>query len=1057
MKKIALLTLTLLSATILFAQRVISGKVTDEKGTPLSGVSVLAKGTTSGVTTNNDGTYQITVPQNSRVLVFTFVNMGTEELSIGNQTEINATLRPSDRNLQEVVVVGYGTQRRTEVTGNVAQISGTKLRDQPLQSFEQGLSGRATGVNINIPNGVLGNPPVIRIRGVNSISLSSSPLIVIDGVPSFAGDVGSGTTANNALGDINPADIESIEVLKDASAAAIYGSRASAGVMIITTKKGRQGRARVNYDAWTGWTKPYNLVEVLNAQEFTDLKNEGLVNAGTPPNGTTLGFYTMTDAEGKLIDTRWYDHVYRTGFAQNHTLSISGANESTNYYLSVGMTDQEGMFRTNDYKRMTGRFNLDHKVNNWLTVGGNFTYATSENNGLNTGSTGASFNTSGAARLAFVLAPNVSPYNADGSYNISGNNTIGWGNNKSALNFTNVVLLLKEGRFVSKSDRILANIHGNIKLLEDLSFRTQFGIDNLNVQNEDYRTGLHGDGVQYNGAVDNTINRPRRWNWQNTLNYVTTFNADHNVNFLVGAEQQYTKTDRWGASRRNSTDPFFNIFQGGFTEYNSSFAPFKPALSENFLQSYFGRLNYDFKKKYFISGNIRRDGYSAFANKWGTFYGGSAGWSISEEAFWKDASFANIFSSMRLRGSYGMVGNFAGIGDYSYQSLYTTGIYGTAGTIGFTQTGNRDLTWEKSKKLDVGFTAGFLRERLTLEFAYYKNDITDLVMFEPQSPSRGIPTPVGDPANSILANIGSMVNKGIELTLSANVIAKQNFSWNTSFNITTVDNEVTRLANKNADILIQTGTLEAASIIRVGESIGSFYAVRTEGVNPANGRRVFVLNDGTRVQYDHSAANKWTKVSDGTQTRPANQALDAVVIGPALPKFFGGFDNTVRFKGFDLNILLYFSGGNYIYNGSKAGLHDNRSWNNAKDALNRWTKPGDDAEWPKVIFGDNISNGSGIVISNNVEKGDFIKGRNISLGYTIPKAVVGRINLSNIRLYASMLNAFTITGYSGFDPEVQANSGGSVQNEQVVNGAPSVDRNVAPLARTINVGLNIGF
>lgn len=1050
MRKLFLLLLGFCCLTQLaWAQRTVTGRVTDNKGAPLADVTVVVKGTNIGTVTDAVGAYSITVPANSSTLVFSSINTGTEEVAVGTQTSIDVTLEATVTRLDEVVVVGYGTQRRTEVTGNIASVSGAKLRDQPIQSFEQGLSGRAAGVNISIPNGVLGNAPVIRVRGVNSISLSSYPLVVIDGVPSFTGDIGSGTSANNLLGDINPSDIESIEVLKDASAAAIYGSRASAGVLLITTKKGRQGRARVNYEGWAGATKPYNLIEVLNAQEFTDLKNEGLTNAGTPPNGTTRGFYTMKDANGNLVDTRWYDHVYRTGFSQNHSLSLSGASDKTNYYFSAGFTDQEGMFRNNNYRRMTGRFTLDHKVTDRISFGGTFNYTNSNSEGLNTGSTGAAFNTSGAARLAFVLAPNVGPYNADGSYNINtATNIIGQGANISVLQFTNPVLLLNMNTFTSVNNRVLANLYGQTTLLKGFTFKTLYGIDNVNVVNEDFQNAIHGDGTQFNGNAQNQMFRLSRWNWQNTLTYDSRFAETHGLNVLAGAEQQYTRNNVWGAARRNISDPFFNEYQGGFTEV--AIPAGINTLSENFLQSYFGRVNYDFRRKYFLSGNIRRDGYSAFANKWGTFYGGSAGWAVSEEGFWKNSPIADAISTLRLRSSYGIVGNFSGISNYAYQSLYGAGLYGTAPTIVFNQTGNRNLTWERSKKLDLGFTAGFLRDRFTLEVAYYNNDIIDLILNEPQAPSRGIPNVVnGIVTNNIVpANVGSMVNRGIEFTLGGTVFSRRDFSWSSNFNITTVNNEVTALANNNADIFIATGGLESPSIVRKGESIGSFYAVRTEGINPANGQRIFVLNDGTRVQYNHAAptASRWTRVDNGAVSRAASQAVDGTIIGPALPKYFGGFDNTVRFKGFDFNILLYFSGGNYIYNGSKAGLHDNRQWNNAKDALNRWQKAG-----------DNVSNGSAIVISNNIEKGDFIKGRNISLGYTFPKSIVSRANLNSTRLYVSILNAFTITNYSGFDPEIQSNNGAAALSEQVVNAGPSVDRNAAPLARTINVGINIGF
>lgn len=1042
MRKVLCFMLGVLLCHQLWAQRTVTGVVTDERGNPIANVSVVIKGTDLGTVTAADGRYSINVPSTGRTLVFSSVDMGSMEVSIGASATVNATLSATDKNLEEVVVVGYGTQRRSDVTGSVSQISGSKLRDQPVQSFEQGLSGRAAGVNINMPNGVLGNPPVIRVRGVNSISLSSFPLVVIDGVPSFTGDVG-GTANNNVLGDINPSDIESIEVLKDAAAAAIYGSRAAAGVLLITTKKGRQGRARVNYDGWAGWTKPYNLIPLLNAQQYTDLKNEGLVNAGTPPNATR-GFATMNDAAGNLIDTRWYDHIYRTGFSHNHNVNISGANDKTSYYFSAGITNQEGMLVNNDFQRLTGRFTLDHKVNNWMTLGGTFSYTASQNDGIPSGASGGGFAIAGAGRLPLVLAPNVGPYNNDGSYNINlGANTVGQGNNISPVSFYNPIPLLDLNRYQSNTDRNIANAYVQFRLLDGLTFKSLYGIDNLQAENQEFRNALHGDGVQFVGAAQNTFQRLARWNWQNVLNYNTTIAENNNLGVLLGAEQQKTENSSWGADRRRVADPFFDEFQGSFGEI----VPAGNGLGENFLQSYFGRITYDYAKRYYLSVNGRRDGYSAFApgRKWGNFWGASAGWAISEEAFFTNSGLGDVVSNLRLRGSYGEVGNNQGISNFGFYSFFSAGLYGDNQTIFYSQAGNANLSWETSKKTDIGFDLGLFNNRLNVEVAYYKNDIDGLILDDPQAPSRGIP------GNSILNNIGSMYNKGFEFTVSGTVLNTRNLSWTSNFNITTVKNEVTSLAAGNADILVATSGLERASIIRVGESIGSFYAVPTEGVNPANGQRIFVLTDGTRVQYNQAApsASRWTKVADGTNTRGADQARDGRIYGPALPKFFGGFDNTFRFGGFDLNVLLYFSGGNYVYNGTKAGLHDNRNWNNAADAMNRWTKAGDIAEYPRVVFGDNISNGSGIVISENVEKGDFIKGRNVSLGYTLPSGLMGRTGFNSARVYVAALNAFTITKYSGFDPEIQSNGN--------ANGAPSVDRNSTPLARTFNVGINIGF
>jgi TonB-dependent starch-binding outer membrane protein SusC len=1047
MRKLVIIMSLLLCSYHIFGQdKAITGKVTDDKdGTPLAGVSVTVKGTTVGTTTGADGTFRLSVPSSARVLVFTYVNFASQEVSIGNRSEFSIKLASEDKALSEVVVVGYGTVRKKDLTGSVSTIGGDKVRDLPVQGFDQALSGRAAGVSITIPNGVLNNPPVIRIRGVNSISLSSFPLVVVDGIASFSGDVGNGNAANNPLGDINPNDIESIDVLKDAAAAAIYGSRASAGVLIITTKKGRAGRARVNYDAWVGFTKPFNLIPVLNGREYETIKNEGLTNAGTPPNGTSRGFYPYIGTDGKPVDTKWYDIIYRTGVSQNHNVSISGANDKTNYYFSAGYTKQEGMIIENDFTRLNATMNLDHKVNNRITIGGKFQYANSKNTGVNSGSTpGGAFATSGIARLGFNLMPNVPVYLNNGAYNINTvSNTIGQGGNITALQFTNPQVLLDLNTFESVSDRFIANAYASVKIIDGLSFRTTFGIDNLNVVNKSFWNALHGDGVSNGGSAFNNLQTLRRWNWTNVLNYNKSF-GNHNVTALIGNEQQSTLNDGWGANRQGVTDPFYNEYQGGF----NTIVPFANSLSENYLVSFFGRVNYDYNKKYLLSVNGRRDGYSAFSpeNKYGNFWGASAGWVLSEEDFFTNSGLSKVFSNLKLRGSYGVVGNNQGINDFAFWSFFSSGLYATNPALFFSQAGNRNLKWETSKKTDIGLELGFLNNRINVEATYYINNVDNLILAEPQAPSRGIP------GNSILTNIGSMSNKGIELTIGANVIQKKNFSWNTNFNITTLKNEVTALAAGNADIQPATSGLERPSMIRVGESIGSFYAVRTGGVNPANGQRIFYYRDGTAVQYNHAApvASRWTLVSTGAVApRVADQSNDGIIVGPALPKWSGGWDNTFRYNGFDLNMLFFFSGGNYVYNGTKAGLRDMRSWNNSKEALTRWTKAGDVTNIPRIVFGDNISNGSGVVMTENIEKGDFLKLRTITLGYSVPKTIADKVGINSFRVYAQVLNAFTLTKYTGYDPEISANGNG--------NGNPSVDRNSVPQARSFNIGVNLGF
>lgn len=1028
---------------------VVTGKVLNENGDPMEGVSVLIKGEKAGTSTDRNGVYSIQASDKA-TLIFSNIGYVSQEIQIKNRQVINITLKAAQNELEQIVVVGYGTQRKKDVTGSISKISASTVKDVPVQGFEQALSGRAAGVNVTIPNGILGNPPVIRVRGINSISLSSYPLIVVDGIPTWSGDVG-GFAHNNALADINPSDIESFEILKDAAAAAIYGSRAAAGVVLVTTKKGKSGKAKVNYESWVSVSKAMNLIEMLGAEDYTMLKNEALANAGTPANGTTRGFYTMTDNNGQLVDTRWYDKLYRTGTSHNHNLNISGASEKTQYFFSLGYTDQKGIIKTNNFTRKTGRFTLDHKVNNRITVGGSFNYSKSFNKGVITGAPTearpeATFAASGVTRLAMIMPPNVGVYKNDGSWNYNGLLGMGQGNNITPLSFLpNFVMALDLNSQTSETDRIMSNTYIAVKLIKGMEFRSVYGIDNLLVENKEYRNPWSGEGSRFSGASSAINGRYQRYNWQNLLNYNTTVKQNHHIGFLLGAEQQKSTRNSWGADRRIVADSLYTLYQGAY----STIFPFGNVVSENFLRSYFARVNYDYKKKYYLSVNARRDGYSAFApgKKFGNFAGASVGWVISQENFFNNSGIRNIVNQLQLRASYGKVGNNLGIGDFAFHNLFNSGLNGTNNTLFFAQAGNSNLTWETSKKLDIGFSFGLLNNRITGEFSYYKNNINGLILDDPQAPSAGIP------GNLILNNIGSMWNKGIELTINANIIRKKDFSWNTSLNFTTQKNRVTALAAGNSDIILVTGTLAPLSIARVGESLGSFFAIRSGEVNPANGRRIFYYRDGTAVQYDHSATNsalRWTYLDGTAAPRAPSQNSDGVVMGPALPKYFGGFDNTFKYKGFDMNVLVFFSGGNYMFNGTKSTIRTPTTANHDKEVLTRWQKPGDITNVPRLVFGDNISNGSrDFVISDDVEKAGFVKVRNIALGYSLPDKLTSKIGLSKIRVYATVQNPFVFTKYTGFDPEISSNKNST--------GTPSVDFHSPPMARTFSFGVNVGF
>lgn len=1053
--------LIFLSSAALAQDRVISGQITSsEDGSTLPGVNVVVKGTTNGTTTDANGTYRMTVPSDAQVLVFSFIGLKTEEVAIGQRSTIDIALSTDVNQLSEVVVVGYGTQSKRDLSGSVASVNGKDIANAPVQSFEQALGGRATGVNVAIPNGVLNNPPVIRVRGVSSLSMSSFPLVVIDGIPTYSGDMSSSNAPNNPLSNINPADIESMEVLKDASASAIYGSRASAGVILITTKRGSKGKSKITLDSYVGVTQPFRLFDMLDADQYMALKNEAIVNLNqnglrrTPSAyGTAIegSFRPSLDADGNPINTNWYDHVYQTGFAHSNTISISGASEKTSHYVSLGYTGQDGMLKKNEFKRTTVKVNIDHKVYDNFTIGTTINYANNFNASPSTGSLpGSAFSTAGLGRLPLVLPPNVSAYNLDGSFNLSGAG-IGAGANLNPTStpsspsplvtgYYNPDLILAKNKFTSTSNQIAGSIYANWEIVKGLSARTTFGIDQLSFEDISFNTALGGDGYSTGGSATNTYRTNKRWNWQNTLQYDKSFGKS-NVSVLVGGEQQYTQISRWGATRTTLADNFFESYQGNFT----NIAVANNLQGENYLVSYFARLNYDFGKKYFATLNVRRDGYSAWGDKWGNFYGAALGYSLSEEDFWKNNSFLQNISFFKVKGSYGEVGNSNGVEDFASLQRYGSGLYGGVATLGYTDAGNPALTWETSKKTDIGFSYGILNDRIQGEFAYYKNLIDGMIQNVPQAPSKGIPN-VNNP-NTLPANVGSMVNKGIEFSVRFNAINTGNFKWTTSFNVSTLKNEVLTLADPNQRIGNTTLGLETVNYTAVGQSAGSFLAVPTLGVNPENGRRLFEKIDGTVVQYDHQGAG-WTKL-DGTPTTQPTQLADGRFYGPALPKWFGGFDNTFSYKNFDLGIFFQYSGGNYVYNGTKSGLRDQRFWNNHTDMLDHWTPENPNAKLPRPVYGDNVSNGSALVISENIEKGDFVRLRNVALGYTFSRPFLDKLKIANARLYAQVQNAFIITGYSGIDPENSANGNSPT-------GA-SVDRNSVGQARTYTMGINLTF
>ncbi len=1029
-------------------ERTVTGTVTDKSdGTGLPGVSIKATGTTAGTTTDGNGRYSLLVPAGASSLTFSYIGYVTQTAQIGSGS-VNVSLVADARVLSEVIVSSYGAQTKKEFTGAASRVTGEAMADRPIQSFSQGLSGQASGVNIVQPNGLLNNPPVIRVRGISSISLSSFPLVVVDGIPIATGDVSANSSTNNPLGDINPNDIETIDILKDAASTAIYGSRAAAGVLVITTKKGKLGQAKLNYDGWGGITNAIRLPEVLNAEQYIQHKNMAVANGlalnsaavgATQRNAQGVSFFQNLNEDGSIVDTDWFDEVYQSAFSQNHNVSVSGANEKTSYFVSAGLSDQEGFLKKNTFGRRSGRVNLTHTATNWLKLGVNMNYNNSLNQSPNSGSApGAAFNSSGIGRIAMALSPNLRPRNGDGTYSIAGTtNTVGNGNNLFPTQWANPATLIDQDKNSSETARLIANLNAEVKLLEGLTFRTAYSWDRGNTENIQFWNPLQGDGWSYNGYAYNNSAKRDNWNWINTLQYTKSFGGNHNLSLVVGNDVQNTRTENWGAIRQGLSDPFFNQFQGSFGTNVAG----GNGLTEISYEAYLATLNYNYAGKYFISGNFRRDGNAGLSteNRWGNFGGGSVGWTVSEEDFFKNSGIADKISSLKFRASYGKVGN-GNVGSYNSYTTYGSGLYGTAPIWAFNQTGNSELKWETSKQTNIGVDFGILNDRISFIVDYYNKNIDNLILAVPQSPSKGIP------GNSILANVGSMYNKGFEFGVTARPFTGK-FSWTSNLNFSTNNNKVTALVDDNTPLIGSTGGLENTSITKVGYPVGSIFAVKTAGVNPANGRRIFINKAGQQVQYQHfGGANAWTFL-DGTVA--SSVAGDAVVLGSTNPTWYGGFNNTFRYGNFDADLNFTYAGGNYIYNGTRAGLLDQRVWNNSTEVLDSWKTAGQQTNIPRAVFGDNVSNGSSFPIDANVEKGDFLRLQTATLGYRLPATVFNRAGISSVRLYGQVNNAFLITGYTGSDPEISSNG-----NSNLASG---IERNSIPQGRTFTFGLSVGF
>lgn len=1041
MKKIRLIIsiLMMFVASAALAQNIkVSGTVTDLNGSAIPGATIAIQGTANGTSTNIDGSYTISCPPQA-VLVAS--NVGYKEMSIpvnGHNT-VNFVLEDDSEYLDDVFVVAYGTQSAKKLTSSIVSVKADALKDAPNVSFDAMLSGQAAGVQVSNSSAGAGASSRILIRGVSSISAGTDPLYIVDGMPISSGVIQSTYTEANALADINPADILSIEVLKDAAATALYGSRAASGVIIITTKSGQKGDVKVSYDMNVGLTQPTRMMKMMDADTYFWYKNEAYYNAyGThrTADGKQHIFEYMYDSNGNKINTKWNDLIYKNGFVQNHTLSVSGGTDKTSYYASANYSDNSGIIVGDSYRRVGVKANVSSKINKWLKVGISAQYTNGLTQAADASRNDGVFAAAGLPRLAMIMPPIVPAYNEDGSYYLK-NGYMGSGNIAASgvlNNYPNPMAQLESFNKVGTS-RVLANGFIELTPVKHLTLKTHYGIDYMTENEETYWNQFYGQGSDYNGYAMKTFNDMTNWTWTNTADYDLIL-GDHSVNFLIGMEANEVSYGWDYVQGEDILNSAYKGYRAGYKTYNA-----EGNYGSKAIISYFGRINYDYKARYILSLNYRRDGLSALGSnrKWGNFWGVSAAWRISEEPFFQPAR--SVVDDLKINVSYGVVGN-SEIDYYDAQTYYTDSIYGGLSGLGLYNIGDQNLGWENSSKWDVGLSTR-LFNRLDFSFDWYYTKTNDLVLAVPQGPSTGI--------GSLTSNAGSMQNTGIEFTISANIIQTKNFSWYSSFNFTTSHNKVLSLA-EGVDCIyggdLDPNSPNLTNITLPGYSIGQLYAYPTGGIDPQTGRRIFFGSNGEWTSYD--PATKAWYLKDGTEFKGD---LEPVRAGNTLPTWFGGWTNTFKFYGFDLNLLFQFSGGNWIMNANKATGSDNRWWNNFQEVADLcWKNPGDNAVYAKAYYGDNVSNGSAYDITDWIEKGDYLRLKSVSLGYTYnTRAKKAMLGFTSIRGYVQIQNAFVLTAFTGPDPELTS----SYSTSPVLAGG--YYKNTLPQARTYTLGVQLTF
>jgi TonB-dependent starch-binding outer membrane protein SusC len=1011
-----------LSAQQSWAQNIIvSGKVNDANtGEPLIGASIQVKGTNRGAVTDLEGAYTLEVGLNA-ILVFSYTGYESIEVGVGGQKNINQRLSPSNLRLDEVVVVGYGVQKKSQITGAISSVKASEIKDQPVSNLAGSIQGRVSGLNVMSTSGTPGAGLLVSVRGNNA------PLYVIDGIPQLSESNSSLSTSFNLQGesvgpgqnlssiaDINPNDIESIEILKDASAAAIYGARAANGVILITTKRGKKGSQEANLNYYTGLQRVARPIKFMDSEQFVALIEEARKNdlAIYQKDKTAFGPdfdpSVLTDPLDNFdlssgLNTNWLDEVTQSAPISNYELSFRAGNDKTRYFTSFGYFDQTGVVINNFYKRLTYRLNLDQTINDRLTTGVTLNVAYSRNR--------RSFNDNtytGTITNALGASPLMPVFEDDGSYS-------GFENYQASWLSDNPVKSATEIRAFTTGFRVLGSVYGEYKINPNLSFRTSFSTDGNFIYDDQFKSQLTADAEAVGGEAFEGNARTLTWLNENTLNYTKDFSGS-SLTVLGGLTFQRTTLDRASALGQG--------FPPGGLQRVSSAANILRATSEGSsfaILSYLGRVNYDIGSRFLFTASARVDGSSRFAkdNRYGFFPSGAFAWRMSNEEFFKN--FKGTFSDFKLRMSYGLTGDQE-IGDFQNVTFYGPTRYDGRPGIGLRNLADPSLGWQQNRMLNLGIDFEIKGGRMFGSVEFFKANKDRLLSEDAIPGTTGFQT--------VTRNSGEVQNTGLEFNLTAAVTKNAPFRWNINLNGTFIRNKIISLSSDGI-LLNAYSDLEVTHVLQVGQSIGSFWGLKYLGVDPETGD---VMHEDTNedgvVDFD-----------------------DAQIIGKAMPDFFGGFTNTFMYRNWDLSIFSRFSLGNQVYNLIRATT-ENLGWsnegglssvyaNNTLRVQDRWRKPGDQAAFGRASF---VNPNLFINSSHMVEDASFFRIQNVNLGYTFGR--VGK--LKGLRVYAEAQNLLILTKYSGFDPEVSSN-GGSIDR------TAGIDYGAYPSARTFLLGANLKF